>query len=574
MICPSGLWWLLACLMALPVSGLRLKPFEHCTCVAARISGVFPCSTVPLQHSVLLRRFFPDALQLDKVESISSDMCREWATRAAGCSLVIVGAGPPCQGVSTLNAHRLGAINDPRGSLHSLVHPIMDMVRQHFTWCPVHFLEESVLNMDLHDRRVYTDAAKVLPNRICASGVSPCRLCISWRNPFSTWIFMTDVFTLTLPRCCPTGSVLQGSLLAAASGFTGLIGHLRLMSLALFTRLLIPAMRVMPKSISTLENVLWESSSRAGASILPLPYYPLSRLLSRVPLPGQTLQGSPSVPKKCDHVGRLIASGFRLTTNTKMNICFGMRVWLPGLLMCLNGSGASDFRVTILSTVNCFPKNEIKSSPLKHEDTRLTLFGNAWSIPVIGWLLLQLLRPLGLCVTQNLDELLNLLFRDSPILSDSLLYWRSFTAPGKVCDPDLEQTLTRKLLTLLSTRGEDILIHVSGTSRGHQKFRNTVPFSLWHWRTICGWSWARQAEHINRLELRAVYATLMWRVVRKGGVRLKFVHLTDSMVSLHVVNRGRSSSHKTVVAVSCFFPHPCRRSPSFHLLGVHPSEPS
>ena len=195
-------------------------------------------------------------------------------------------------------------------------------------------------------------------------------------------------------------------------------------------------------------------------------------------------------------------------------------------------------------TFNCLPKNEIKSNRLKHDDTRMSLVGCAWSVPVVSWLLLHLLRPLGLCMVANLNELLDLFFRDAPILSDALLHWRSFSIPGKVSEPSLEVSLTRKLLTLLSTKGEDILIQVSSESRAPQKFRNTIPANLWRWRTICGWSWAKRAEHINRLELRAVYSSLRWRVLRNKSFRIKFVHLTDSLVSLHVINRGRSSSHK------------------------------
>ena len=51
-------------------------------------------------------------------------------------------------------------------------------------------------------------------------------------------------------------------------------------------------------------------------------------------------------------------------------------------------------------------------------------------------------------------------------------------------------------------------------------------------------------EHINVLELRAVLTSLRWRFVKKKTLQSKFVHLVDSLVCLHSLSRGRSSSRK------------------------------
>ena len=78
----------------------------------------------------------------------------------------------------------------------------------------------------------------------------------------------------------------------------------------------------------------------------------------------------------------------------------------------------------------------------------------------------------------------------------------------------------------------------------YHRLRASIPANLWKWRTICGWSWSGQREHINSLELRAVYTTLRWRIGKKGWLQNRFVHLVDSLVCLHSLARGRSSSRK------------------------------
>ena len=105
--------------------------------------------------------------------------------------------------------------------------------------------------------------------------------------------------------------------------------------------------------------------------------------------------------------------------------------------------------------------------------------------------------------------------------------------------------MVRKLMTLISTKGDDVLIQPSGGGRSFKKFRRRVPPALWKWKVVCGWRWCDSEHHlINQLELRAIYTSLLWLVPRKDGLNIRFLHLTDNLVCLHVCNRGRSSSHK------------------------------
>ena len=44
--------------------------------------------------------------------------------------------------------------------------------------------------------------------------------------------------------------------------------------------------------------------------------------------------------------------------------------------------------------------------------------------------------------------------------------------------------------------------------------------------------------------MRAVLNAIRWRLERRGQIKIKFVHMVDSMVCLHSLARGRSSSLK------------------------------
>ena len=102
-----------------------------------------------------------------------------------------------------------------------------------------------------------------------------------------------------------------------------------------------------------------------------------------------------------------------------------------------------------------------------------------------------------------------------------------------------------KCLGLASSKGEDLLVHaVSDPARRYFRLRASVPGRLWHWREISGWRWKLAGEHINVLELRAILTSVKWKVSRSKKLGVRFLHLTDSLVCLHALTRGRSSSRK------------------------------
>ena len=55
---------------------------------------------------------FPNSIRVTDVADVSEEMVTSWALQFSQAGLVAIGAGPPCQGVSGLNASRKGALRD------------------------------------------------------------------------------------------------------------------------------------------------------------------------------------------------------------------------------------------------------------------------------------------------------------------------------------------------------------------------------------------------------------------------------------------------------------------------------
>ena len=108
-----------------------------------------------------------------------------------------------------------------------------------------------------------------------------------------------------------------------------------------------------------------------------------------------------------------------------------------------------------------------------------------------------------------------------------------------------EGLLARKLVNFVSIKGEDLLLQADSENQvKFHRLKSSVPGRLWRWKTVCGWPWKEKGYHINVLEVHAIYTCLRWRICRKRQMHCRFVHLTDSLVALHSLSRGRSSSRK------------------------------
>ena len=455
------------------------------------VQGHISVEISPQAHRVVESRF-PNTIAVHDVQEITLSTVQGWARRFSQVGLVVLGAGPPCQGVSALNADRKGALKDARSSLFVHVSRIRDLVKRCFPWAQVRSLMEPVASMDWQDEQVMSADFGCEPWQIDAAGVSLAR------RPRLYWC---------------DWELRQGNGVTLGSP-DGWRRELLLTAVLEERKFLLPG---------------WK---KVGTE--PLPTFTTARPRSS---PGH----KPAGLRHCeaDARQRWEQDQFRFPPY-QYRSCFSL----------VNSKG--DIRVPCIEerevimgfprdyTFNCLPK--AKQGNQDHLDSRLTLVGNSWNVTVVAWILSQLGALLGLNEPLSVQEVVE---RSSPGATkdfQSFLQRPYLERKHAPVTHGCEDKLVRKLLTLVSIKGEDIMLQAATEDQvRYHRLRASVPAKLWNWRTVAGWRWTGSREHINVLELRAVLTSLRWRIERCKSLHKKFVHLVDSQVVLHALSRGRSS---------------------------------
>ena len=418
-------------------------------------------------------------------------MVREWGRAYSQASVVLIGGSPPCQGVSGLNSERKGALKDERSKLFTHVERILALVRQHFPWSQVHGLMESVASMDASDRKVMSESFGSDPWKCDASTM--------------TWCSRPRLYWLTWELREGPGVQLEG------------------------TR---SRMEVILMANQNLDHVCQEGWIKADPD-RSFPTFTTSRPRSH---PGRKPAGVSTCTT--EELQRWQEDQYRYppyqytNRNTMVNKHNEHR--LPSI-------EEKEFMMgfPIGYTWACMGKQQRNTQ--RHLDARHSLIGNSWSVPVVAWLMSQLFGQLGLCPRYSPQELMDLLTPDGQIYMQSRL-WRR---PLRERPQGTGASLVQKLANMVSIKGEDILLTTPSSQLcKFHRLRASVPSRLWRWRVVTGWKWNGSREHINSLELRAVLTTLKWRLGHKKQIGCRFIHLVDSLVVLHALTRGRSSSRK------------------------------
>ena len=161
-----------------------------------------------------------------------------------------------------------------------------------------------------------------------------------------------------------------------------------------------------------------------------------------------------------------------------------------------------------------------------------------------GSFLGQLCGPLGLCPRYTPQDIVIFLDPEQQVFLQTRL-WRAPLRPLRGDAPQENRTLVAQLGNLISVKGDDIMLSTPSSQLvKFHRLRSSIPPRLWKWRIVSGWKWRGAQEHINVLEMRAVLTTLKCRVCHKRMVGSRFLHLVDSLVVMHSLARGRSSSRK------------------------------
>eukprot|EP00438_Fugacium_kawagutii_P010787 Skav220899 [mRNA] locus=scaffold3880:174086:177691:+ [translate_table: standard] len=468
--------------------------------VALDLLGVRVLGYISVEKSSSARRVveshYPGVVCLDYVEDISDEHVVEWALKFSQCSCVLLGAGPPCQGVSGLNADRKGALKDARSSLFSHVPRVRNLLRRHFRWCPVYTLMESVSSMDGADRTVMSEAYGGEPYH-CDAGAM-------------TWVHRPRLYWLDWEIIDSEGVSVHPTTDGSPSRITMVADQ--------------PLSQVLRKG--------WKKVDLTKS----FPTFTTAR---------------PS-----DKPGRKPA-GIRQCSDEELERWHQDRHRFPPYQYCTfhcvqNSKG--QFRLPDIQerellmgfplnyTSACYPKGQ--RTGCAYEDCRLTLLGNTWSVPVVAVLLGQLFHRLGFCPQATPQKIVDHTFAcNIGTIQGRLL--RLPLNPQEKDSEDQSSSLAFRLGNLISVKGEDIMLITPSTQlQKFHRLRATVPGKLWKWRIIAGWRWRHGAEHINALEFRAILTALRWRIEHQAHTSTRLIHLTDSLVCLHCLCRGRSSSRK------------------------------
>ena len=147
--------------------------------VAMDLQGVSVCGYVSVECNKSAQRVveahYPGVCHYDDVGHVTREVVIDWSLRFSQCSLVVLGAGPPCQGVSGLNSDRRGALKDARSCLFVHVSRIRELLRAAFPWAAVRTLMESVGSMDAIDRDIMSQDFGCQPVFIDAGAMTWCR---------------------------------------------------------------------------------------------------------------------------------------------------------------------------------------------------------------------------------------------------------------------------------------------------------------------------------------------------------------------------------------------------------------
>ena len=471
--------------------------------VACDILGVPVAGHISIEKDPEARRVleahFPDSLFWEDVTTVSRELVKTWSLKYSNVGLVLVGAGPPCQGVSKLNSERKGALRDERSCLFAEVERITDLFRDAFPWAQVHRLMESVASMEEKDRVVMSASVGSPAWQIDSSGISLCH------RPRLYWI--------TWELKASEGVTLQPPVQGDPRYVPGKVG--------------------LTAEVNA-KKYLEKGSSLAGDR---LPTFTTSRPRAQ---PGRRPAGLNS----CLQHERLRwqQDDFRFPPyqyKDHNGILDSKQAWRAPSV----GEKEVIMGFPRDYTAPCWPKSQRQQ--LGYVDKRLSLIGNSWNVGVVAWLVGHLVGPRGLGLNPPPQQVVELLEPGAGKRLQTLLARPPLQGSNKRGDPGGEDQLVRRMLGLVSIKGEDLMVQ-SGTEPAvkFQRLRAGIPGTLWKWREVAGWAWKQHTDHINVLELRAILTSVRWLVEKKHLRHAKFLHLTDSLVCLHCLSRGRSSSRK------------------------------
>ena len=440
---------------------------------------------------------FPGSHHVKRIQDVDWAEVQAWACQYPSVGVVLVGAGPPCQDVSRLNVDRAGSQRGLRSSLYKEVPRVVGLCKKAFPWAQVHQLLESVASMDDCDREAMSQDLQLIPFKVDAAGVSLAR---RPRLYWCTWELLEE----------------PGVLLEEPKGHDwGRVREVRLTAELDEKDFLEPGWGLQPN-----QRLATFTTSRPS------------------PKPGRR-------PAGLHHCDEATLQRWREDSHRYPPYQYKPEFGVHNKRGEVRVANVAE-RELILGfplhyTQHCMTKQHRVGS--LYEDLRKTLLGNSWSVPVVAILMKALFQQLGILEPISVQEVIHRLTPGRGHSLASVLQRAPLRRMEAQDEPD--ECLAARMAGLVSVKGEDLLLQSSSeVLQKTQRFRQTVPSKAWRWREVTGWAWKGDPEHINQLELRAVHTTIKWLIVKQKLRQVRVLHLVDSMVVLHALSRGRSSSRK------------------------------
>eukprot|EP00435_Cladocopium_sp_Y103_P041108 s1479_g11.t1 len=416
----------------------------------------------------VLEAAFPGSRHVHSVQDVTPEEVSQWACEYSSVGVVLIGAGPPCQGVSQLNVDRKGSQKDVRSALYKEIPRVVELVKSKFPWAQVHAFVESVASMDAKDRAAMSSDLEMTPNKVDAAGISLAR------RPRLYW--------LTWELCPEEGM----TLLEPDGGGWYRLREIELTAQVDQQKFLQPGWFMPPG-----QRLATFTTSRPS------------------PVPGRRPAGLHTCNEDTLNKWRQDAHRY---PPYQYKPEYGVILGFPANY-----------------TEQCVAKSDRKAEWVS--DIRKTLLGNSWSVPVVACLLKQLFERLGLAPQLSIQALVDRGVPGGHPSLQSVLQRPPIHRESTANHPEdglarrLSGLVSIKGEDILLQSSTEQLVK-------YQRLRSSIPSKLWKWKEVSGWSWKSPGDHINLLEMRAVLTSVKYWILKRKLRNCKLLHLTDSLAKI------------------------------------------
>ena len=466
------------------------------------VLGISPMGRIAIDISKpanrVTRTVWPGVLELHDIEQIDRNEVRRWAGLFPRALQLHLYAGFPCVHLSAVRAYRENLEGEGSRLFWKLL-DLIDWVYEVFSpFCVVKFCVENVASMDEEARKTISDYLEVAPIKLDPADSMPVS------RPRFAW-------------CSVPLYQMQGLELHEEKEYVRAYTH--------FDTTLQTSQWIRPG---------WSWNGGGGEVVFPT-FMKSIRRRRPPPVPVGYNKATPEMLQMWE------SDSYRFPPYQ-----YHPKYWLtaphepPRLLdsserELLLGFGPGHTDV-------CQSAGVKKRNLTEHEDIRKSLAGDSFSILSFA------IMGAAMCA--------DMVARMPP----ERILRRLGLAPGACIHPDLEAPITRWLcygpqpeaapnpveivkqlgLTVNHT-GADVRVS-SGQILGHKPPNHaSVRSWWWQWKQLFNLRW-KESSHINYLEMKMIYHSLLWKCRKPRSVNKRWLHLEDSMVCLLILTKGRTSS--------------------------------